>query len=233
MDNTLIRHSGRNLLSYRNLPVLKIIWFNQFKRSLKEATPAIIWAKKRGKRSGWKVRLSRQGTKTPLPAILLTNACSLSNKIDELWSLLSSNRLKYTAVLAVVETWLKPETSDAQIALTGFTIHWADPTIHSGKAKGGGIAIYLNDSWSSNSIITATICNHDVEMLSFKCRSFWLPRELSCILIVGVYCPPSSNAIQAVKVITADIDQLERKHLHAAIMVLGDFNHIELKLKGY
>ena len=50
---------------------------------------------------------------------------------------------------------------------------------------------------------------------------------------MGVYCPPSSVATQAAKIITEQIDQLERKHPHAAIMVLGDFNHIELKLKAY
>ena len=51
-----------------------------------------------------------------------------------------------------------------------------------------------------------TIYNHDVELLSVKCRPFRLPKELTCVLIVGVYCPPSSNATQAVEIITAHRD---------------------------
>ena len=41
---------------------------------------------------------------------------------------------------------------------------------------------------------------------------------------MGMYCPPSSNATQALEIITARIDQLERRHAKAVIMVLGDFN---------
>ena len=67
---------------------------------------------------------------------------------------------------------------------------------------------------------------------SIKCRPFWLPRELSCVLIVGVYCPPS-NDITAIDTITGHIDQLERKHPNAVILVLGNFNHVAMKLKTY
>ena len=54
---------------------------------------------------------------------------------------------------------------------------------------------------------------------------FWLPMELTRILIAGVYYPPSSNATQALEIITAHIDQPVGKHPKAVIMVLGDFNH--------
>ena len=90
-----------------------------------------------------------------------------------------------------------------------------------GKQEDGGIEIYINDRWLSNNVITTTICDHEIELLSIKCSPLRLPRELSCVLIVGVYCPPS-NDINTIDTITAHIDQLERKHPNAA-----------LKLKAY
>ena len=100
-----------------------------------------------------------------------------------------------------------------------------------GKQEDGGIEIYINDRWLSNNVITTTICDHDIELLSIKFRPFWLSRELECVLIVGVHCPPSSNDKNTIDIITAHIDQLERKHPNAAILVLGNFNHFVMKLK--
>ena len=101
-------------------------------------------------------------------------------------------------MLVVTETWFRPGTSDVQVSVTGFTIHRADITTQSGKARGGGVEIHINDRLLSNNVITTTICDHEIESLSIKCRPLRLPRELSCVLIVRVYCPPSSNDINTI-----------------------------------
>ena len=153
MEKNFIIYSTSNLLRFRHLPLIKIVWHNQVKRHLKDTIPAILKTKKRGEKSGWKVRLRRLGTKTLLPAVLLASARSLNNQIDELSGLLGSYHLKNTAVLVITETWFKPGTSDAQVGATGITIRRADRTTQSGKAREGGIAIYINDSGSSNNVI--------------------------------------------------------------------------------
>ena len=96
--NNSIIYSTSNLLRFRGLPLLKIIRHNQFKRHLKDTILAILRTKKRGKRSVWKVRLQRLGTKTPLPAVLLTN-CLLTKQQDRLLTKQQDRR-------AIRVTWL-------------------------------------------------------------------------------------------------------------------------------
>ena len=64
-----------------------------------------------------------------------THPC-LFTKQQELSGLLGSIHLKNTALLVITEAWFRPGTSDVQVAVTGFTIHRADRTTQSGKARG-------------------------------------------------------------------------------------------------
>ena len=127
------------------------------------------------------MRLRRLGMKTPLPAGLLSNACSLNTKIDELSGLLGSIHLKNTAVLVITETWLKPGTSDVQVAVTGFTIHRADRTTQSGKARLGGIAFYINDRQSSNNVPTTIPHRYNIWVHSITIQNWSKTKPLgSC-----------------------------------------------------
>ena len=96
---------------------------------------------KRGCRSGLAARLKRRTHKTALPSVFLTNARSITNKLDELNLLISANRfIEDCCILVITETCLHSLVPDVAIELTGRTAFRWDRNKDSGKSKGGGYA---------------------------------------------------------------------------------------------
>lgn len=69
-------------------------------------------------------------------------------------------------------------------------------------------------------MVVSTLCSSHVELLTLKCRPFYLPRELTAIIIVAVYVPPSTNM---------NISVQQMAHPDAFFIVAGDFNQAILK----
>ena len=95
----------------------------------------------------------------PLPSMLLSNARSIVNKIDELNLWISSEKLiTDCCILVITETLLHSLVPDATMELTSRTLfHW-DRNTNSGKRKGGGLCIYVHNSWCTNAqILTQTV----------------------------------------------------------------------------
>ncbi|KAI3361987.1 hypothetical protein L3Q82_012337, partial [Scortum barcoo] len=62
-----------------------------------------------------------------------------------------------------------------------------------------------------------------------KCRPFKTARELCSILIVAIYIPPRANAKLALEELYCMISLQMNNNPEAAVIVAGDFNHVELK----
>lgn len=76
--------------------------------------------------------------------------------------------------------------------LNGFMLLLADQrTAESSKRKGGGL-VFINNRWSNSGHITVKeqICGRDIELLAVSIRPYYLPRELSRIIMLAVYIPP-------------------------------------------
>ncbi len=101
--------------------------------------------------------------------------------------------------MIITETWLDSAISDAAIDLQGRTVYRADRTADSGKSKGGGVCIYVSNTWCTFTDIIKTHCSPDIEYLILKCRPFYVPRLFTAILITGVYIPPRANAKMALE----------------------------------
>ncbi len=56
------------------------------------------------------------------------------------------------------------------------------------------------------------------------CRPFWLPREITAIIITAVYIPPQANIDQALRELYGNISEQETAYPDAAFIVTGDFN---------
>ncbi len=95
---------------------------------------------------------------------------------------------------------------DSAIELTGFSVHRSDRTKElTGKSRGGGVCFYINNSWCDERNLHSikSFCSPDLEFHMLLCRPFWLPRELTAIIITAVY-----------RRLTAMFDQpCQRRHL--------------------
>lgn len=119
--------------------------------------------RRRGKRAGLHARLKAQATRPPLPSLLLANVRSLQNKMDEICTSVSIQReYRDCCALIFTETWLHEDILDTAISLQTHSVHQSDRTFASGKSKGGGVGIYVNNSWCSDVSIMYKYCSPDI-----------------------------------------------------------------------
>ena len=73
-----------------------------------------------------------------LPNVMVLNARSIFNKVDELKAHIDNYK---SDILFVTETWLTESIPNEAVNISGFNIFRKDRTI----ARGGGVAIYIKD----------------------------------------------------------------------------------------
>ena len=127
------------------------------------------------------------------------------------------------------ETWLTPTINDIHVDIDGFTIVRSDRTTKSGKQT-GGVCAYINDKWAHNNNIhiKKTLCTPDIELLAVSIRPYYLPREISHVIINVVYIPPEANTTVSKEIISDWLHELETSHPDSLRLVLGDFNKCTL-----
>jgi uncharacterized membrane protein len=137
------------------------------------------------------VRIWQRVRNLPLPSVLLANVQSLDNKMDELRSRLSYQwDIKNCSILCFTESWLNDDMDNIQ--LNGFTLHRQDRTAASGKTRGGGLCLFVNNSWCAKSNIkeVSRFCSPEVKYL-ISCRPHYLPREFIYIFCSCLFTPTS------------------------------------------
>ncbi|TWW54569.1 RNA-directed DNA polymerase from mobile element jockey [Takifugu flavidus] len=190
--------------------------------------PPELRRRKRGCRAGVERRARRRRYRPVLPSIIMGNVRSLPNKMDELAALTRHQReYRESSLLLFTETWLTALTPDTAAQLEGFTLLRADRSRESGKRKGGGPAVFVNDRWCNPGHITIREqhCCKDIELLAVSMRPHYLPREFTHALAVVVYIPPSANADAACDVLLSAVSRLQTQHPDALLLISGDFNH--------
>ncbi|KAK0148979.1 hypothetical protein N1851_010586 [Merluccius polli] len=164
----------------------------------------------------------------------MENVNCLTNKTDELAALVRTDKtFRECSLLCLSETWLTQNTPDANVDLPGFTTVRADRDCgRSGKSKGGGLALFINNRWCNQGHVTVKeiVCDRDIELLAVGLRPYYMPRlrEFSHAIAVVVYVPPRAHAETACDVIHSTIARLQTQHPDAFIAVSGDFNHVTL-----
>ena len=114
---------------------------------------------------------------------------------------------------------------------TGYTLYRQDRTAASGKTRGGGLCLFVNNSWCTISKEVSSYCSPEVEYLMISWRPHNLPREFSSVLFVDVYIPPQTDAgtKTALNELHSTKSKQENVHPEAALLVAGDFNVGKLK----
>ena len=187
--------------------------------------------RKRGCR-GSRTRTRRRGFKPVLPSVIMGNLRSLVNKADELSALLKFDRLyRQSSLLCFTESWLTDLIPDSHVEMDDFTLQRMDrDPVRSGKSKGGGVCVYTNDRWChpAHVSIKERICDPNIELLAVSCRPYHLPREISHVIVLVVYIPPSANTKLAAETISRVTHDLQRVSPFALVIVNGDFNNCTL-----
>ena len=85
------------------------------------------------------------------------------------------------------ESWLNDDINNIQ--LVGYTLYWQDRTAAYGKTRGGGLYIFVNNSWCTICKEVSGCCSPEVENLMISWRPHYLPRVFSSVFFVAVYIP--------------------------------------------
>ncbi|KAG7489287.1 hypothetical protein JOB18_008764 [Solea senegalensis] len=189
--------------------------------------------RRRGRRGGVHQRLRRLGLRRlPLPSIILGNAQSLRNKVDELQANVKHiSEYRDACVIALTETWLKDYDPTQDFDIDGFGQPYRldrDAQI-TGKSLGGGVCLYVNPRWCKSVKIRESICSPHIELLSVSLRPFYLPREIPQVFLTVVYIHPRADTAEAASTIAKLVHQLQNKCPDAPHFILGDFNTCSLK----
>ena len=169
------------------------------------------------------IEKKQKQSKAILPKICCLNARSINGKVDELAAFMSANKVH---IAAITESWLTDEIGDDQISIGGYVIHRKDRT----HGRGGGVCVYVSQQIS----ITRYL---ELENLNLECMWLWarpprLPRPLSAIAVCVVYNPPDKSVQEQRELcdyLVSSIDTIRSKYPDCGIVVLGDFNHLNIQ----
>lgn len=224
-------HSG-NKLTYSRVDLL-LLW-DSIPRCLKpvDVIPADIQhrPRKRGRRGGIRTRLRRRPSKPLLPAVVMANVQSLRGKMDILHAKCRVEKaFREASIIALTESWLNDSITEGEVSLDNFTTIRADRTKESGKERGGGICIYINDRWCNNIIVHAKVCTPDIELLTLSLRPFSLFREFPTLVFSTVYIHPGANIKTAAEIAARSANHMLDRYPNAPAFILGDFNNCRLE----
>ena len=170
--------------------------------------------------------------------MILSNVRSLRPKapnttFDELQANVSLfNEFRDSCMLCFTETWFCQNISDDSVSLKGFgtPIRCNRDIGVSGKTRGGGVCVYINEAWCSRSHVhTRKVLNTpDLDLLSISLRPHYLPREFSQVFVTLVYVPPHACLARAAQQIADAVRELQSMSADAPNLMLGDFNSTKL-----
>ena len=158
-----------------------------------------------------------------MPSLLLSNVCHISNKVDELQSVMLLNN---ASVAIITESWLNPQTADSIINLgNNYRSYRLDrPT------PGGGVLAYVSS-------YLPTTCLTELEGNGKE--GIWLllkpprtPRPYSAILVFGVYYPPGQTKEhdrEMLDYLKRGVDSVLADRPSTGIIIGGDFNSLNLR----
>ena len=173
------------------------------------------------------MKVRKRGYRPPLPTLIIGNVRSLTNKMDELGTFCKHmHEYQESCLMAYTETWLNENTPDSVVELPNFSLIRADRTIDSGKTRGGGICLYINQRWCNNWTVKSQICSPDIELLAVGFRPFYLPREFPQVFLVTVYIHPRADVTIASETIAEKVHELQSHSPEAPIFINGDFKPV-------
>ena len=167
-----------------------------------------------------KIFCKQKPTAWSLPSVLLCNARSVFPKIDELRASLLFHPVDF---VAVTESWLHADLPDSAVGIGGYEVHRKD---RSGR-RGGGVAAFVSSSVPCKRL--ENMEHPDFECLWLNLRPHRLPRSVTSIYFAVVYNPPNSPVQNdLVSYLSDSVDSIRGQYPDCGIVVLGDFNNLDI-----
>ncbi|TWW53214.1 Sodium-dependent phosphate transport protein 2B [Takifugu flavidus] len=92
----------------------------------------------------------------------------------------------------------------------------------------GGVCFSISSDWCTDVTVISQHCSPAVEYLFINCRPFYSPREFASFILASVYISPDADVREAQRTLADCIQQVERTHPDALVIVLDDFNQSNL-----
>jgi len=67
-------------------------------------------------------------------------------------------------------------------------------------------------------------CSSDLEAMSVQCRLFYLPREMTVVIVTAVYIPPDANVSSTLNHLHHMTTKQRMAHPDNIHIIAGDFN---------
>ncbi|CAI5695867.1 unnamed protein product [Oreochromis niloticus] len=133
------------------------------------------------KKSGVRARLKRETHKQrALKSIILANVRSLRSKLDELQACVNHlHEYRTASVLAFMESWLNNSDYDSALHIDGFSppLRLDRDRKRTGKQHGGGVCLYVNNSWCSTVTVREKLWTTDIKLLAVSLRPTTSPEN--------------------------------------------------------
>ena len=151
-----------------------------------------------------------------LPRIFLSNACGLTNKMDELEYVLKHNQVD---IAVITESWFKTEKEGIS-QLDDYKTYNKNREVK----DCGGISVLIKNEVPSTII---QVESEDLEIMWLTIRPVWLPRNIDVIILAAVYYPPKTLADtrdRMIEHIITTTQHLQTKYTNPGFVILGDLN---------
>ena len=152
------------------------------------------------------------------PSVFLINAQSLLPKIDELKIVAA---IESPDLLCITETWLSPAIPDVLLNIQNYDLCRTDRI----GRRGGGTAIYLRETMKS-AVLSVN------ENLNSIIQSTFIDLHQCKLAVLCVYIPPNKTADELCSIhneIVNLVDDFLLKKDNYGLIILGDFNHFNVK----
>ena len=100
-------------------------------------------------------------------------------------------------------------------------------TVIKRRRVGGGLCMFVSDSWATQYCVRGRVCTRDFELLTVSIRPFCLPREFGPITVILVYVPGPDFKTAAER-ITESFNEAVSRSVDQPVFNLADFNSCDL-----
>ena len=150
-----------------------------------------------------------------LPTVLLSNTRALTNKVDELGGVMRNNNVD---IAVITETWLTAAVPQQAADIAGYCAHHRMRDHNNEKSKGGGVAIYIRDTIPVQSLDIKVPVG--LECIWLRATPSHLPREISTLIVAGVYHPPKApNESELIEHIAHTVTGVKIKHPDCRVVI--------------